>query len=259
VADPRGDHNLVVKCAADIVNVVQQSWDYNECFTIPPRTEWPSEISEAAAVQRRAKIFKHPFFEVARHSRAAIRTWAAQEAVVTGTFSQLLMIVASQLRNVHQRALLLEVAVGEHGPGSDDGAERSHPWLLHLLCESLSLRPADVVPLPPTLKFLQVLADSTVDSLRALGAFGVGNELMLIPEYTAVKMCFEQCYPEAAYRDFLMANIEEDTEHVRIVERLAVSLMATGADPAEYVIGAELGVNARVTYYDELVEYLNAH
>ena len=248
----------VVGCADDIIRGVENGWDYAECFTIPPKAETrPPEIKEASDVQRRAKIFKHEFFTIARRSRQAIRVWAAQEAVVTGTFSQLLMLVASQLRNVHQRSLLLEVGVGEHGQSSgDNGALRSHPWLLHLLCESLDLKPSDVQPLPPTVKFLQALADSTSDVLRALGAFGVGNELMLIPEYTAVKKCFEQCYPEAAYLDFLSANIEEDTEHVRIVERLAASLMATGSDPREYVIGAELGVGARVTYYDEIIDYV---
>jgi Iron-containing redox enzyme len=246
----------IVKCATDIISEVRESWNYSECFAVPPSMEWPREIRDAAAVQRRAKIFKHSFFDVARQSREAIRIWAAQEAVVTGTFSQLLMVAASQLKNVHQRALLLEVAVGEHGENTQEGARQSHPWLLHLLCESLDLTPTEVVPLEPTVKFLQVLADSTADPLRALGAFGVGNELMLIPEYTAVKTCFEQCYPEAAYREFLMANIEEDTEHVRIVERLAASLMATGADPAQYIIGAEMGVGARVKYYDELVELI---
>jgi len=238
-----------------IVNDIANVWHYDDWFLPHDKFSDSGVFDQANQIQEQAGIERHRFFDMARVERDALKLWASQEAVVTGPFSQFLLLVASQLENVHLRAQFLEVATGEHNRLKKSQAPNSHPWLLHRLCSSMGINGADVSPAHATIEFLTALASATSNTMRALGALGVGNERMLIPEYTAVKVCFEHCYPEADYRGFLMANIAEDAEHTRIIENVARMLARQGHDENEYLIGAQLGVEARVLYYDNLLSY----
>jgi hypothetical protein len=240
-----------------IIQPIEDHWDYARYFEPVTATLKHEAIGQANAYQQAAAIERHEFFAAGRASRSALRIWASQEAVVTGPFSQLLLLVAARIGNVHLRAGLVEVIRGEHNNIRGGTARHSHPWLLHQLCLSLGLNPLDVVPIPATLQFLRQLYGSTTSLLRALGAFGVGNERMLIPEYSAIRDCFEVCYPEAAYQGFLDANITEDTEHSAIMENVANALIALGANSEDYVQGAIQGVDARIAYYDELLGFVS--
>jgi len=113
----------------------------------------------------------------------------------------------------------------------------------------------NIAPLPCTSQFLNVLSAASGNLLAALGALGVGNERMLIPEYTAVKDCFAATWPEAKYSGFLDANIHEDVAHTEIIERVASRLITSDADAQCFYKGAITGVDARMTYYDELQRY----
>jgi hypothetical protein len=242
-----------------VVEPVRKSWSYSSYFSHTAFEAIHPTLQEANDYLRQADIGKHAFFDLASKDRSALRIWATQEAVITGPFSQLLLLVAARLTNVHLRGGLVEVIRGEHNSLKDGKAEHSHPWLLHRLCVSLDVDPAEVVPLPPTLDFLGVLADSATNVMMALGALGVGNERMLIPEYSAVRRCFDQCFPEADYEGFLMANISEDSEHSAIIEQMANTLINSGMDPDDYLRGAIRGVDARITYYDTLLEHARAN
>lgn len=231
-------------------------WDYTRHFLPAAVALVPPVFAEANALLDEAQIERHPFFAFAREQRRALRIWVGQEAVVTGPFSQLLLLVAAQMENVHVRAAFMAVIDGEHGPLRDGVAFRAHPWLLHGLCESMMLSIEERTPLPPTREFLRVLAGATGNATYALGLFGVGNERMLIPEYGAIQACFDNCYADADYARFLRANIMEDAEHSRIIEAVALSLVEAGANPDAYLLGARAGVQARVAYYDALMPYL---
>jgi hypothetical protein len=239
-----------------VVRHIEDSWDYKGYFDSHAPHDPHAAILQANTYQEAAAIENHPFFEVASQDREALRLWTSQEAIVTGPFSQLLLLAAARIDNVHLRAGLIEVIRGEHNNLKDGVAQSSHPWLLHKLCLSVGLTGVDVKPLPATLRFLQALSDAMNTMLGSLGALGVGNERMLIPEYSAVRSCFENIYPDADYKGFLSANITEDTEHSAIIEKVANTLIATGADPQQYVVGAMKGVDARVAYYDDLVSII---
>jgi hypothetical protein len=90
--------------------------------------------------------------------------------------------------------------------------------------------------------------------MRALGALGIGNEQMLLAEYRAVEACFDAVYPEADYRGFLQANFGEDETHTRLIGIAAAALTSFGYASEEFVAGARQGVEARVRYYDSLLE-----
>jgi hypothetical protein len=240
-----------------VVKHVQEDWSYPSYFEPFSASDLPDAVIRANEYQEAASIQDHRFFQIALVSRDALRLWASQEAVITGPFSQLLLLVAARIDNVHLRAGLVEVIRGEHNNPGNQVARHSHPWLLHKLCTSLGLGASDVRPLPATLRFLQVLSDTTDTLLSALGALGVGNERILIPEYSAVRSCFNACYPEADYKGFLEANISEDTEHSAIIQRIASALITSGANPQNYVDGAKQAVDARVAYYDELVSIIS--
>lgn len=211
-------------------------------------------VDEAEAIERHAKIEGHPFFAVAKQQRGALLLWASQEAIVTNPFSQILFQVLANIKNVHVRSILLPVAVGEHSALSKGIAERSHPWLIWRLCRSLGLTEAQIKPTPAVIEFIRVLASVTDEPMRALGALGIGNEQMLLAEYRAVESCFDVMFPEADYKAFLHANIGEDEVHTKLIGTAATALAMLGFDPQHFIAGAELGVDARVKYYDSLLD-----
>lgn len=213
-------------------------------------------VLEAEAIESAARIGSHPFFDRASESPDALKLWVSQEAVVTNPFSQILFLTLSNVRNVHVRALLLPVIFGEHGKFSIDHAGSSHPWLIWELCRSLGIGGAPIVPTRAVREFVQTLEKVACNPMLALGALGIGNELMLISEYTAIERCFDRLFPEAKYQAFLRGNINEDEVHTQLIQRAAVALVSMGEDSRKFVEGARLGVEARVAYYDALLSEL---
>lgn len=213
-----------------------------------------SFIAEAEAIEAAANIGRHPFFQTAYQRSDALRLWTAQEAVVTNPFSQILFATLAGIRNVHVRALLLPVVQGEHGKFARDRAQSSHPWLIWELCRSIGLGDQPIIPTRAVLNFVATLERTTSSPMRALGALGIGNELMLLSEYAAIERCFDRNFPQASYKAFLEGNINEDEVHTQLIERAAIALANSGGDARDFVEGARLGVNARVAYYDALLE-----
>jgi hypothetical protein len=213
-----------------------------------------SFIAKSERIERDARIEAHPFFIYAAENRQALAVWASQEAIVTNPFSQVLFRVIGNIKNVHVRSLLLPVVHGEHSVVRKGTAEHSHPWLIWRLCTSLGLTGGDFTPTRAVEEFIGVLERSAEHPMRALGVLGIGNERMLLSEYRAIEACFDLMYPEADYRDFLHANIEEDVAHTRLISDAAVALVSFGHSPEEFVAGAQEGVAARVAYYDTLLE-----
>lgn len=223
----------------------------------PPSFSVFDEIEEAREYQESVRIDQHPFFDIACRNPEALSVWAAQEAVVTGPFSQLLMLVGSKITNVHLRAVFLPVVTGEHHRLVNGIAAASHPWLLNKLCLSMKIDVSTIRPTPAVLGFLNRLEAEARSLMRGIGALAIGNERMLIPEYTAVRSCFAKVLPSVDYLPFLNANIEEDRQHTALLEKVAEGLVGFGHAPSAFLVGARAGVDARVRYYDDLVEMLS--
>jgi hypothetical protein len=209
-------------------------------------------VSEAEAIESTAKIADHPFFDLARKNKEALLLWTSQEAAVTNPFSQILFATMSHIRNVHVRALLMPVVAGEHGRFVDGRASKSHPWLIWELCVSLGIDAQPILPTPALIAFIEALEATTTNPMLALGALGIGNELMLLSEYSVIQRCFEKLTPEAKFRNFLKGNISEDETHTKLIEDAAVALRNAGFQSDDFVRGAALGVAARVKYYDAI-------
>jgi hypothetical protein len=245
--------NTIEPAAQRMITDQLRQWSSAELFK-PIGSPELDDLIQARQLVADCRLQEHPFFVEAAAQPDLLRLWASQEAVVTGPFSQLLLLVASQLTNVHIRARFMNVVAGEHNPLHDNEAIHSHPWLLYRLCVTSGVNMDACRPLPPTIHFLKALASSLHDLMFALGALGIGNERMLITEYAAVRDCFGSALPTASYRAFLNANIAEDEGHTRIIEQVAASLAVQGHSPKSYLDGATLGVSARVKYYDELLD-----
>jgi hypothetical protein len=209
---------------------------------------------EAESIERNARIEDHEFFRYARSNSKALVLWASQEAVVTNPFSQILFTVLARIPNVHVRSILMPVVVGEHSAVRHGVADKSHPWLIWRLCQSLGLTETDIVITEAVTSFIEVLENSAQAPMRALGVLGIGNERMLIAEYRAVEACFDQALPSCDYKDFLHANIGEDETHTRLIAEAASAMATMGYDPEEFIFGAKEGVAARVRYYDALFQ-----
>lgn len=231
-------------------------FDYAEWFEPPPLEKPHPVIAEAEQYVIASRIEAHEFFKVAAASRHSLCVWVTQELIVTGPLALCMLHVASMLPNVHLRSRMTHVAWGEHSTLRDGIARRAHPWLLHQLRESMGIPRRDVQPLPMTDDFLRDLRSKCEDPLQGVAAIGVGNERLILPEYTAVKAAFAAGFPSCVYEPFLDANISEDVQHARLMQDLAAGLIAQGRDPLSYLEAARLSVDARITYYDRLLEWI---
>jgi len=215
-------------------------------------------VAEAAAIERDAAIEKHPFFPFAQTHRDAVVFWASQEAVVTNPFSQTLFRVLANIKNVHIRSVLMPVVEGEHDTVQSGIARRSHPWLLWELCLAIGIDPHKIRISEAVRQFIAVLNESANNPMRALGVLGIGNEMMLVEEYAAIRTCFDAHFPNKIHNDFLQANISEDVSHTRIIGHAATALWRLGFSATDFVSGARDGVAARVNYYDMLLRELDS-
>jgi hypothetical protein len=213
-----------------------------------------SFVGAAEVLERKAKIEEHPFFLKAKNNREALVLWASQEAIVTNPFSQILFRLMSTIKNVHVRSILLPVVHGEHSAVRNGVASRSHPWLIWRLCRSLGISEDRILVTKAIRDFISVLEAAADDPMRALGVLGIGNELMLLAEYGAIQACFDAVCPEADYREFLQANIGEDETHTRLIGDAAAALVEFGYSSGDFIEGARVGVEARVSYYDALLK-----
>lgn len=212
----------------------------------------PEFIATAKNFVRDSRIEDHAFFSLARASRSAAQLWAEQELIVSSAFSQALASWLALIDNVHLRALAMPVLAGEHGELVGDVASRAHPTLALLLCRSLGSELGNVRPLEATLTFVREMETASKDVMFGAGFFGIGNELMLLPEYREMLSVFELVAPESSFRSFLNANINEDEWHHEFLERLANGLTDFGFRKTDFLDGARKGVSARVEYYDNL-------
>jgi hypothetical protein len=147
------------------------------------------------------------------------------------------------------------VAAAEHGAIRGNTAPFAHPWLLYSLGKSVRLTDDEMVILPETAQFLEMISkDCERSPLAAAGVLGMGSERLLVPEYTAARNAFEKCWPECDFRRFLNANIEEDVRHAELMENVGRALLSLGHRDGDFLSGAQVGIEARIVYYDALVE-----
>lgn len=231
------------------------SWQYTRFF-LPSDVQMHSVVEEIEAYIERRDLASHEFFIVAGRDRRALELWLSQELVMTNAFSQIVLSAASLEQNVHVRAILVEVAAGEHGHVTKGLAKRAHPWLLHKLGESVGLTMDAISPMSPTISLIRRLDEKSREStLAALAWIGVGNERLILPEYKAVKSCFSQIWSDADYEPFLQANLTEDKVHSRLCYQAASILIAGDqAQADDYYTEAVASIEARWNYFDELLE-----
>ncbi len=229
------------------------NWRYSKFFDrMPePRFDLTDGLERLVAD---AALEKHEFFARAHQSTAALRLWVSQELVMTNAFSQIVLRAASQIENVHARAILAEIAYGEHGRARKGFAKRAHPWLLDQLRESVGLLKEEIRPLAPTVGFIGRLVDRICDPLEAVAFIGIGNERLIAPEYEGIRSCFENLLPKADFEPFLRANIDEDITHSRLCYELAGFLIATENERRRFLDAAKESIESRITYFDELTQ-----
>ena len=234
-------------------NLGLQSWTHSEFFL-------PTEVSAIHPIVEKVEEYiaatsldQHPFFAEAKVNTNALLMWASQEIVMTNAFSQIVLFAASRVRNVHIRAVLAEVAYGEHGRCKRGLAAKSHPWLLEQLRTSVGLSSEEVKPHPATISFIGRLCEFLESPLSSIAGIGVGNERLIEPEYKAIKQCFAAKFPGTNFAPFLDANMSEDLIHSRLCYEAATALIVSDDDATRFLGWARRSVDSRVKYFDELL------
>ncbi|MFD3473033.1 hypothetical protein ACFWWM_43340 [Streptomyces sp. NPDC058682] len=233
-------------------------YPFDEWFESSPLGERHPAVQRAMDYADGIGLEEHRFFEIAASSPVALRAWVTQELIVTGPFSQALLRLAALVPNVHMRAMVMVVIGGEHGRVVGGRAPGSHPWLLNELRKSMGIEKKEVQPLSETVEFIGVLDREVGSVIGGLAAAGIGNERLILGEYSAVKLCFEACWPNSKYARFLDANITEDFQHSDLLADVASILIEQGASPVEYYNAAMRSVDARVKFYDRLANRILA-
>ena len=83
---------------------------------------------------------------------------------------------------------------------------------------------------------------------------GIGNEMMIVPEYRAIKRCFRTVAPSSDYNPFLKANMEADVGHARLCISLAAKFIAAeNGQDQRFLTLAKEAIESRVTYFDDLL------
>jgi len=239
------------------MRMIAGDWKFEEYFSALDNKHADTNnavILQARRILNDCEISKHQFFVTARKNSNALRVWAAQEAVITNHFSQVLLCFLSQVKNVHIRSLLMPVIAGEHSEIKKGLAYGSHPNLLAKLVQDLGISTSEIRPIECTVQFANALDRSTLNWFEGLGFLGIGNEAMLVPEYEAVETAFAHHFERSIYRPFLRANIEEDKSHSDLMDQAAMFTISSEADASKYLEGARSGVASRLEYYDRLLE-----
>ena len=91
------------------------NWNYSAFFDRIPKRSAERLTGELDFLVAEACLDQHPFFGAAERSLDVLSLWVSQELVMTNAFSQLVLSAASRIQNVHTRAVLAEIAYGEHG------------------------------------------------------------------------------------------------------------------------------------------------
>jgi Iron-containing redox enzyme len=228
------------------------AWSYEEHFSPPKPSNRHPAVDVIEDYISQIDLKSHPLFLAANSNKSALNLWITQELIMTNAFSQIVLEAASSIRNVHIRSILCEIAFGEHGKFRNGLAAKSHPWLLHLLRESVGIKPSEIKPLSPTIDFISRLKSYCSTSLGAIAAIGVGNERMIIPEYTVILESFGNIYPDAEFAPFLNANLDEDIYHAELAYKAASSLIISDDLENEFINVSISSIRSRMTYFDEL-------
>lgn len=227
-------------------------WKYRQFFERLPDVPENPVVREIEEYIDERRLDEHPFFQLAIDSKAVLALWASQELVMTNAFSQIVLRAASLIPNVHARAVLAEIAFGEHGAARRGFAKHAHPQLLDQLRASINLDPMAIKPAIPTRDFISRLVSHLANPLSALAYIGVGNERLIIPEYSAIKKCFAQQWPECNYEPFLKANLVEDITHSKLCYELASMLIKSEEESREFKAAAIASIESRFQYFDGL-------
>jgi hypothetical protein len=214
------------------------------------------EVRAAERIVSSSNIEEHEFFSLARDNKRAVREWVAQELTVTNGFSQRLLSVAAQFSNVFIRQHLLDLIIGEHSTVGNDGVEYpAHPLLLQKAATIVGITVDQVVMRTPTAKYLDTLRRlCELGPLQALGAIGVGNELLLVREYTAARVAYTSAFSREDGAEFFDANISADGGHYELCAGAASAYCDLyNTNSRAYIDGARRAVQARVHFYDSLV------
>src|SRR6266446_6156569 len=196
---------------------LEEARDIARAFEQPDFT-LRDDVLSAARFVRDADIGNHDFFRHANENKIAMRCWVAQELTITNAFSQRLCETAGLFANVYIRQHLLELVMDEHEFQDDAGiVHPAHPVLLQRVAGIVDLQMNAVRRLEPTKRYLRILENlCSHGPLQALGAIGVGNELLLVSEYTAARESYISSFSRKDGADFFDANISADTHHYEV-------------------------------------------
>jgi pyrroloquinoline-quinone synthase len=165
--------------------------------------------------------FRDPLFDALRRgrmSRAGIKLWARQAALVVREFTRFISAIHSNCPYADAQLLLAENLWEEHGKGITG---RDHYSLIRNLAKSLGATDEEMdttEPLPETSGYIDYCFKVTRESsfIEAMAAIGVGIEYFSPRFFSALAEMFRAQFGLAADDvEYLLVHVGEDEDHAR--------------------------------------------
>lgn len=206
-------------------------------------------------------ILDHQFFHHIRNSAAepsTLITWALQDRHVAYMFPRLIALIVSGIpanndRAVRARMPLIENLWEEAGEGR---FERAHSTLMDSLLTSIGVSSDTlyVSAFPSTRRFIDCQFEiARENAIAGAGAFCYANEYLALKEYPPIQQAVVALFPNAD-TSFFEANWEVDGHHTELAEECILQICDSVEDFNIARGGAEIALNARLAFYDELCE-----
>jgi pyrroloquinoline-quinone synthase len=217
--------------------------------------QWTHRLRELADA---AGVTNHLFLEElssrsGSKAQERIISWAKQDYFVSRRFPCLLGFIIGQIDDPHVRHVMVKNLWEEHGEGR---RRATHHALFCSLMSDIGID-ADRSQLTAgsaTQRFIDIqesLAKQHV--LLGLGAFCYANEYITVDEFAPLEKAVEYEFPGADL-SFFVANRQVDARHAAESEEVIAALVSDVSDLALVEQGAVTALEARVAFYDELME-----
>jgi pyrroloquinoline-quinone synthase len=202
-------------------------------------------------------VLRHRFL-VAVDSGGATRNdliqWALQDRHVSYQFPRFIGFLISIADDFEVRAVLAENLWEEFGEGDPN---RAHAMLLDNLLQSMGVLECelDSPPAEGTKAFLQTQRELATSSLwKGIGAFCYANEYLSLAEFRPLEQAIRTQFPSADL-SYFEENVGADSRHTELLESLIDRAVENDASRADIEEGVRAALDARICFYDTLVDH----
>jgi pyrroloquinoline quinone (PQQ) biosynthesis protein C len=240
-------------------------------------------VSSIKQYAERSQAIQHPLLQAISRGEfvdlaGALTRFLKEYYFYSHRFTQYLTAVMSRLERPNHRAMLMPNVMEEGGhvtaeteadlrrAGIDPATVAApHPELLQRFLTAIGLSREEILQRPPHLATAAWV--NTFDSIcrhssqeQACGALGLGTEGIVRHVYLQILQGIKRAWPNLSMADraFFELHALVDDEHAHVMRLITIDLCSTPEGRRGVALGVLQALNARKTFFDHMLSYLNA-